>query len=134
MMVARLTLLTGLAALALVLAVPALARADVTVRHRAQLGPTDEEPKATGRALDYETFGYPFTAWLAVRVRGVSTTDMVAVLLNDEFLTTIMLKDGSGEVRMTGRLGTDVPLIRTGDTVQIVDVDDGTVLLEGVFD
>jgi hypothetical protein len=133
-MVARLNLLTGLAALALVLAVPALARADVTVRHRARLVPTDEEPRATGRALDYETLGFPFDASLTLRVQGVSSTDMVVVLLNDDFLTTIMLKDGSGEVRLAGRLGTDVPFIRTEDTVQIVDADDGTVLLEGVFD
>jgi hypothetical protein len=130
----RLGLLTWLAALTLPLALAASARADVTFLHRAPFYATDAEPDATGRAFDYETFGYPFDAGLAVRVRDIVSTDTVDVLLNGEYIATITLTDGSGEVELMGLLGQDVPVVNRGDVVDIVNSDDGTVLLEGAFD
>jgi|SRR6516164_8438559 len=121
-------------ACALAMIMPVLARADVTVLLDTELYPTDKEPQASGSADGYETLGYPFDAELTVIVRDVFSTDTVAVLINGEFVATIALADGSGEVTLQGRLGTDVPFINQGDVLDIVRADDGVLLLEGVFD
>jgi hypothetical protein len=124
----------GLSAALLTITLVAQVQADVTFFHRARLVPSDAESSASGRAFDYETIGYPFNAGLAVRVRDISGTDTVDVLINNEYVATISLTDGSGEVELMGTLGTDVPFIDAGDVVDIVNPDDGTILLEGIFD
>jgi hypothetical protein len=133
MRTAMLPLFARLPAVALLVAVVGEVRADVTFLHRAQLYPTDIEPFATGRVFDYETVGYPFNAGLAVHVRNISTTDSVDVLINNEYLATIPLMDGSGDMELMGQLYTDVPFINHGDVVDIVNSYDGTLLLEGIF-
>jgi hypothetical protein len=132
-MLARLTYGRWLTACALVIAVPVFTRADVTALSRAHLRATDVEPLASGNASDAETLGYPFTAELIVRVHRVFSTDTVAVLLNDELLGTISLTDGDGKLKLQGHLG-EVPFINPGDVIDIVNADDGTLLLEGIFD
>jgi hypothetical protein len=135
----KLSLLSRLAALVLVMALPAMARADVTVLHRARLynpeaSPIVTDPRARGHASDYETLGYPFDARLAVHVRGIVSTDAVDVVLNGVYLATITLTRGSGRLVLEGLLGVDVPYIATGDVLEIFDAEGGRFLLAGTFD
>ena len=58
----------------------------------------------------------------------------MAVLIRDEFVTTITLFDGSGRTDLTTAQGDEVPIVRSGDAIQVINPDDGTVLLEGVFE
>jgi hypothetical protein len=139
MTLTKLNVLFRLAALALVMALPALARADVTVLHRARLydpqaSPVAIDPMAGGHASDYETLGYPFDARLAVHVREIFSTDAVDVVLNGDYLGTITLINGRGRLVLQGLLDIDVPYIATGDILEIFDAEDGRFLLEGTFD
>jgi hypothetical protein len=133
MTLGTLNLPVRLAACVLLTATPAIARAELFFL-RARLEPTDAEPFASGRAFTYQTYTHPFTGGLTVRVHDVFTVDTVAVLINDEFVTTIPLTDGRGDVRLRSSHGDDVPLILDGDILDIIDPEDGTVLLEGVFE
>jgi hypothetical protein len=132
MTLTKLNALSRLAALALVMALPAIARADVTVLHRARLVAVD--PMAGGHASDYETLGHPFDARLAVHVREIFSTDAVDVVLNGDYLGTITLTDGRGKLILQGLLDVDVPYVETGDVIEIFDAEDGTLLLYGTFD
>ena len=132
-MMARWNLPLRLAAVVLWMTMPAIARAEFTFL-RARLAPTEVEPLASGRALTFQTYTHPFEGGLAVRVHDVFTVDTVAVLINNEFVTTILLTDGSGEVKLNSSHGDHVPLILEGDILDIVNPDDGTLLLEGVFE
>jgi hypothetical protein len=133
MTLATLNLPVRVAACVLLTATPAVARAELFFL-RARLEPTDAEPLASGRAVTYQTYTHPFTGRLAVRVHDVFTVDTVAVLINDEFVTTIPLTDGRGEVRLSSSHGDDVPLILDGDILDVINHEDGTVLLGGIFE
>jgi hypothetical protein len=122
-----------LAALVLMMAMPAIARAELFLL-RAELQPTEVEPLASGDAFTYQTYTHPFEGGLAVGVRDVFRTDTVAVLINNRFVTTITLTNGRGQVILSSSLGDQVPLILDGDILDIVDPDDGSVLLEGIFE
>ena len=58
----------------------------------------------------------------------------MAVLIRDEFVTTITLFDGSGRTDLTTAQGNKVPIVFSGDVIQVINPNDGTVLLEGIFE
>jgi hypothetical protein len=132
-MMARCNLPVRLAAVVLWMTMPATARAELFFL-RTRLVPTEVEPLASGRALTFQTYTHPFEGGLAVRVQDVFTVDTVAVLINNEFVIAIPLTDGSGEVKLKSSHGDHVPLILDGDILDIVNPEDGTLLLEGVFE
>jgi hypothetical protein len=132
-MMARLNLPLRLAALVLWMTLPASARAELFFL-RARLQPTEAEPLASGRAFTFQTYTHPFEGGLRVHVQDVFTVDTVAVLINNEFVTTIPLTDGSGKVKLKSSHGDHVPLILDGDILDIINPEDGTVLLEGAFE
>jgi hypothetical protein len=123
--------LTAFAALALAATLGVAARADNNVTHEATLVTSGVDPDAHGRArfemrernrLRFE-----------VEVEDVFSSDAAVVLVNGDPVGVMDLNGGQGELRLETENGDDVPVINTGDIVDIINADDGTLLLEGVF-
>jgi hypothetical protein len=129
---ATLNRLAWCVALALLVAWPTATRADVQFILTAPLFPTDAEPLASGGAQYLYGAGYHVINRFAVRVRDISSTDTVLVLVNDEPVGMIDLTDGRGRLVLEPG-DPNYPRIENGDDIEIVDPDDGTVLLEGTF-
>lgn len=69
-----------------------------------------------------------------VEVRGSTANDVVEVLLNGAVIGEITLDQyGDGELDLDARNGDKVPTVKAGDVIEVVDAEDGTVLLEGTF-
>lgn len=120
---------------ALLLALPLAAFAG-TVRLGTHLKPTEYEPDASGAALFERHPGHKDPVLrLRVAVAGVASTDLVAVLVNGEFLDLIELSHaGGGHLDLSTAHGHDVPELQEGDIIQIVNAYDGeTLLLEGTL-
>jgi len=131
---ARMKFPVWLATFVLFMAVPTSAPADGLDYHSAVLQPTPSEPSASGLAEYFATLHDPPTISLSVEIHDISTTDTVAVLVGDNFVTTVTLIDGSGRTDLATAQGDEVPIVRSGDVIQVINPDDGTVLLEGVFE
>jgi hypothetical protein len=128
---ARLKLVLTLAAFALLVVLPAFARADEGTRLRATLTAVDGSD-ASGRA-EFRDQGDDGLR-LEIDVQAIDSTDTVVVLINGAFFDTIDLdENGSGRLRLESRNGDSVPDISSGDDIQIVDATDGTPILEGTF-
>jgi hypothetical protein len=118
------------AALALAAALPLAARAD-DVTHEATLEATGVDQDAHGRArFEVKTHN---RLRLEIEAEDVFSTDTVAVFINGDFLMTLDVVDGRAEVELETEHGDAVPMINAGDVIDIVDANDGSPLLEGVF-
>jgi hypothetical protein len=116
---------------ALLVAASAQALADNRIRLEAQLDPTPADPFAQGdakfRSDSYDT-------QLEVQVQNSTANDVVEVLLNGVSIGEITLDQyGRGQLQLDARNGDKVPTVKAGDVIEIVDAEDGTVLLEGTF-
>jgi hypothetical protein len=132
MTMTRLNLLVALAVFALMMALSATVLADGEVRLEATLTATDADPNAFGFA-EFRDQGSGRLR-LEVEVEDIDSTDMVGVLINDQPVATITLDaNGDGKVKLETQRGDTVPAIMSGDDIKIVDVDTGTLLLEGTF-
>jgi hypothetical protein len=123
---------SAMVALLVVASAPTLARAyDNRVRLEAQLDPTPADPSAQGDAR-FESDSYDTE--LRVRVQSSTANDVVEVLINGVSVGEITLDEyGDGELDLDARNGDKVPTVKAGDVIEIVDAEDGTVLLEGTF-
>jgi hypothetical protein len=101
------------------------------VRLTATLSPTNIDPDASGEA-DYEK--RPAGAAFSVTVAGVSSTNLVDVFVNRNFVGTIFLSAGGGQLILDTRNGDFVPDLREGDEVEVYDAtDDSTLILVGTL-
>ena len=117
-------------ALCLLAALPLTVRAD-DVTHEATLKTTGVDPDAHGTAK-FEVKN-DNRLRLKIEVEDIFSTDVVAVFINGDFLTFIGLSGGRGELKLDTDDGDVVPVINTGDVIDIADATNGTLLLEGVF-
>jgi hypothetical protein len=116
---------------ALLVAASAQALADNRIRLQAQLNPTPADPSAQG---DAEFRSDSYDTELMVEVRNSTAGDVVEVLLNGLSIGQIDLDQyGDGELQLDARNGDKVPTVKAGDVIEVVDAEDGTVLLEGKF-
>ena len=119
----------GAGAVGLLLVLPLAAYADVNLG--AHLEPTDADPHASG-FVQYSS--QHDNRSIAVAVRHVTYSNLVMVLVNDEFLGFIHLDHtGSGHLSLSTFHHDEVPELSHGDVVDVVDASDGTLLLEGVL-
>ena len=123
MMVAKLKLLAGLAALALIVAAPEIASAQTLT---APLVGTDEEPGASGFARFRNRAG---NLNLEIQVQDVFSTDTAWVFVNDDFVAEMALAGSRGRVELETQRGDFVPAIQPGDIVAIIDANDASRLL-----
>jgi plastocyanin len=97
----------------------------------ATLDPTNIDPNASGEA-DYQKGrdGADFT----VTVADISSTDVVDVFINGNFVGTIFLNAGGGQLILDTQNGDFVPDLQEGDEVEVVDAnDDSTLILVGTL-
>jgi hypothetical protein len=69
-----------------------------------------------------------------VEFRNSTANDVVEVVINGVSVGEITLdQDGDGELQLDARNGDKVPTVKAGDVIEVVDAEDGTVLLTGTF-
>jgi hypothetical protein len=106
----------------------------------ASLAGTDADPGAFGGAT-FRDRGR--SAVLEIEVQDVTYSDDVLVVLNGEVISELFLEDGAGAVELEAEhIGTvfyyqppqDAPIpVEAGDEINVIDANDGTVLLVGFF-
>jgi hypothetical protein len=123
----------GLAALALIVALPATALAAGVVLHADLLG--DPASSAHG-TVDYQANHQGTQAKLRISIEGVRGTPLVYVIVPGKFIGTIPLAaDGNGALHLATRRGDDVPALSAGDVVDVYVQDSGLtrIVLKGLL-
>jgi plastocyanin len=94
------------------------------------LNPADIDPNASGEA-SFEMV--PYRSTLSVVVAAVSSTGVVDVFVNGNFIGTIFLDgNGNGELDLNTDNGDSVPDLQDGDEIEVYDAsDDATLILIG---
>jgi hypothetical protein len=116
------------------LAVALPLHADGVLLYRAALEATPFGGTGAGRlryAFDTDPQYGPIS--LNFRLRDVPATS-VLVLANNEFIGTVDLTDGSGQLSLVAAQGDHVPTLESGSGIVITDADTGDALLIGVLE
>src|SRR5205823_14258815 len=96
------------------------------VRLETDLTATAADPDAEGHAR-FESRSD--RAQFRVEVEDISTATAVNVLVNGQLVGVITLQAGAGELDLNTKDGDTVPMLHTGDEVEVVDAADGATLL-----
>ncbi len=127
---ARFSIWLRLTTVVLLMALPAIVLADEEVKLEAMLTGTDAAPDASGGAR-FEM--RPDRSEFRVEVEDVASVDMVNVLANGDFIGTITLDAGRGELELQSQNGDTVPVLKDGDEIEVVNAADDTLLLVGTL-
>ena len=97
---------------------------------QATLRPAAPDPNASGagnyqRTQQDQTFN--------VMVRNIFSSNPVDIFVNDTYIATLSLGQGSGVLRLDANAGDDVPVITDGDVLTVFDASDQTPILIGRF-